>query len=314
MCNGALCLKKKVLQYDDRMELFMKNEFFTALGTPLTEDGLLVSESLKREINEQIDIGASGLLLMGSMGKEAYIMNSEYGKIVDAAIEAVDGRVPLYVGAMDNSIARVMEKINLIGNGKKIDGIVLTVPFYSVPTNADAINWFNSIATKSSYPIYLYDLPGVTQFKMSMKVIDGVINHENIKGLKSANWELINAIGRKYPEKSFECFYSGLDNFDYAALLGLSKQLDGMFTCTPRNSKAMYERMNCGDFVGARRHLDNILLLRDTMIANNLNRCFTTAMNLLGYEGNFHADYSAPIDDSVKELIADTMKKIGELT
>jgi 4-hydroxy-tetrahydrodipicolinate synthase len=291
----------------------MKNGFITALGTPLTEEGRLVERSLAKEIDKQIEIGASGLLLMGSMGKEAYIMNSEYGRIVDAAIAAVDGRVPLYVGAMDNSIARVMEKIGAIGEGKRIDGIVLTVPFYSVPTNADAVNWFNTIATRSPYPIYLYDLPGVTQFKMSMKVIDEVISHPNIKGIKSANWELINAIGRKYPEAGFECFYSGLDNFDYASVLGLSRQLDGMFCCTPENTRAMYECMNGGDLVGARRYLDNILLLRDTMIANNLNRCFTAAMNILGYEGGFHADYAAPITDATVGLIRDTMKKIGEI-
>jgi len=291
----------------------MKNGFYTALGTPLTDDGRVVEASLVKHIEQQIEFGASGLLLMGSMGKEAYIMNSEYAKIVNIAVDAVDGRVPLFVGAMDNSIARVMEKINMIGAGKKIDGIVLTVPFYSVPTKTDAVCWFNSIADRSPYPIYLYDMPGVTQYKMPMKVIDEVINHPNIKGIKSANWELIMAVGRKYPEADFECLYSGLDNFDYASTLGMSKHLDGMFCCTPKNGKAMYECMNKGDLSGARRHLDNILLLRDTMVANNLNRCFTIAMNLLGFEGGFHADYSAPVAEGVKKIIEDTMRKIGEI-
>ena len=291
----------------------MKNRFYTALGTPLTEEGRVIEKTLKAHIDQQIEAGASGLLLMGSMGKEAYIMNSEYGRIVNAAADAVNGRVPLFVGAMDNSIARVMEKIGSIGEGKKIDGIVLTVPFYAVPKEADAIYWFNTMADRSPYPIYLYDLPGVTQFKISMKVIDAVVDHKNIKGLKSANWELIKAIGRKHPNADFECLYSGLDNFDHADMLGIHKHLDGMFCCTPKNARAMYECMNGGDLVGARRHLDNILLLRDTMIANNLNRCFTITMNLLGFEGNFHADSSAPVADGVKDVIADVMRKIGEL-
>lgn len=291
----------------------MKNGFYTALGTPLTEDGRVVEESLIRHIEQQIEIGAFGLLLMGSMGKEAYIMNSEYPKIVDIAVKTVDGRIPLFVGAMDNSIARVMEKINSIGPGKKIDGIVLTVPFYGVPTVKDAICWFTAIADKSPYPVYLYDLPGVTQFKMPMQVIDAVINHPNVKGMKSANWELIMGIGRKYPDADFECLYSGLDNFDYASTLGMHKQLDGMFCCTPKNSIAMYKCMNSGDLAGTRHYLDKILKLRDTMIANGLDRCFTHAMNLLGFDGGFHADYSAPIGDDVKELIKNMMISMGEL-
>lgn len=291
----------------------MKNGFYTALGTPLTEEGRVVEESLVKHIEQQIEIGAFGLLLMGSMGNEAQIMNSEYAKIANIAINTVNGRVPLFIGAMDNSIARVMEKINSIGPGKKIDGIVLTVPFYFIPSVKNAINWFTTIADKSPYPIYLYDLPGITQFKMPITVIDAVINHPNVKGIKSANWELINMIGRKYPDADFECLYSGLDNFDYASILGISKHLDGMFCCTPKNGKAMYECMNSGDLVGARRYLDNILLLRDTMIANNLSRCFTYAMNLLGFEGNFNQDYSAPIGDAERALIKDMMIKMGEI-
>ncbi len=95
----------------------MNNGFYTALGTPLTEDGRIIEASLIKHIEQQIDAGASGLLLMGSMGIEAQIMNSEYGKIVDIAERTVAGRLPLFVGAMDNSIARVIEKIDMIGEG-----------------------------------------------------------------------------------------------------------------------------------------------------------------------------------------------------
>ena len=291
----------------------MKSQFYTALGTPLTEDGKIIEESLVKHIDRQIGAGASGLLLMGSMGIQAAVAHSEYKKVVDIGIAATKGRVPLYVGAMDNSLARVRERIDMIGAGKKIDGIVVTAPFYAVPRDVDAICWFTGIADYSPYPIYIYDLPGVTQYRVSMKVIDAVIGHPNVKGMKSANWELIKAIGRKYPDSGFDCLYSGLDSFDHANVLGINKNLDGMFCCTPKNGTVMYECLNKGDFVGARRHLDNILLLRDTMLANGLMRCFTYCMNLLGIEGNFHQDYTAPAAEGAKEVMLDTLKKIGEL-
>ena len=46
----------------------LEKGFYTALGTPLDESGNLVADSLTKHINQQIDAGASGLLLMGSMG------------------------------------------------------------------------------------------------------------------------------------------------------------------------------------------------------------------------------------------------------
>ena len=292
----------------------MNNGFYTALGTPLTEDGRVVEESLVKHIEQQIEAGAAGLLLMGSMGIEAQIMNSEYGKIVDIAERTVAGRLPLFVGAMDNSIARVMEKIDMIGEGKRIDGIVLTVPFYYAATAPDAVNWFISIADKSPYPIYLYDLAVVTKYKITIDVIDKIIDHPNIKGIKTADWEMIKMIERKHPNADFDCLYSGLDAFDYAWQLGIRKNLDGMFCCTPKNGRAMYDCLEAGDLAGARRHLDNILLLRNTMIANGLMRCFTECMSLLGYEGNFHQDYIAPIDtERARKLMCDIMTSIGEL-
>ena len=171
----------------------LNNGFYTALGTPLTEDGKIIESALKKHIDQQINAGAVGLLLMGSMGIEASVPHSEYGKTVDIAIEATAGRVPLFVGAMDNSVARVKERIDMIGAGKKIDGIVVTVPFYAVPRDVDAIRFFTEIANYSPYSIYIYDLPGVTQYRVSMGVIDAVIGHKNVKGMKSANWELIKA-------------------------------------------------------------------------------------------------------------------------
>ena len=291
----------------------MKNGFYTALGTPLTEDGRLIEEALIKHIDQQIEAGASGLLLMGSMGIEPQIRQSEYKKIVEVGVAAVKGRVPLFVGAMDNSIARVFERLDMIGEGKAIDGIVLTIPFYCPPSESEIITWFTKIADKSAYPVYVYDLPGVTQTRISMNVLDALIAHKNIKGMKSANWELIKHIERKYPESDFVCLYSGLDSFDHANVLGIKKNLDGMFACTPKNAKLMYECAAAGDIAGIRRHLDNILLLRDTMIDNDLMGCFTYCMNVLGIEGNFHEDYAAPASDKAKEIMLDTLKQIGEI-
>ena len=290
-----------------------KKGFYTALGTPLDENGKIIEGALRAHINQQINAGASGLLLLGSMGIQSCIRHSEYGRAVDIAVSEVSGRVPLFVGAMDNSVARVKERLEMIGEGRRIDGIVVTVPFYARVNEGEAIYFLRAVADASPYPIYIYDLPSVTQFKINMKVIDGVIDHPNVSGMKSPDWELIKAIARKYPEAGFECLYSGLDSFDYANALGIDKNLDGMFCCTPKNARAMYDAVDAGDLALARHHLDNILLLRDTMLRCGLMRCFTYCMSLLGFEGNFYQDFMPPTAPDAIDIMRDTMKTIGEL-
>jgi len=286
--------------------------FYTALGTPVDANGNLVEGSLRKHINQQIDAGAAGLLVMGSMGNEATIKLSTYREIVRVAAEEVAGSVPLFVGAMDTSIVKVMEKIETMA-GAKIDGVVLTTPFYGTPSDDDALTWFLTIADKSPYPIYLYDLAVTVKYKMTIGFIDKLIQHPNIRGIKTADWELIHKINRKYPEKQFECLYSGLDSFDYANMMGIDKNLDGMFSCTPKNATKMYECVNKGDFAGARAYLDNILLLRDTMLAYRLMPCFTICMNLLGCDGWYHRDFCAPAKDGAQSAMEEVMKKIGEI-
>lgn len=290
----------------------LENGFYTALGTPIDENANLVEESLVEQINQQIKYGAAGLLLMGSMGMEEAITHSTYGKVVEVAAKAVDGRCPLFVGAMDTSIAKVMDKIAMIGDAK-IDGVVLTTPFYSVLTDDEVVNFFTTIANKSPFPIYLYDLAVITKYKITLKVIDRLINHPNIKGMKTADWELIKAIERNYPDAEFDCLYSGLNTFDYANVMGIGKNLDGMCSCTPKNCQKMVECFKNKDFVGGRKYLDNVLLLRDTFKEHDLMCAYTYSMNLLGCSGNFHQDYTMPITEEAKAAVEKVMKQIGEI-
>ena len=290
----------------------LKNGFYTALGTPMDENGDLVQSSLVKHIGQQIEAGAAGLLLMGSMGIETCVKNTTYKKCVETAVEAVNGRVPLFVGAMDTSVAKVKEKLALIGDAE-ITGVVLTVPFYETANDEQAINWYSTIADIAQKPVYLYDLAVVTKYKIHIGVIDALIDHKNIKGIKTADWELIHEIEREYPQRGFECLCSRLDSFDYMNMMGIGKNLDGMFACAPKNGHLMAECNARGDFAGARKYLDNILLLRDTMIENRLMPCFTYCMNLLGCKGLFHEDYCIDADDEGKARVKAIMEKIGEI-
>ena len=89
----------------------MKEGFYTALRTPVDNNGNLIVKSYKKHVEDQIEAGASGLLAMGSMGIEPYLKQSEYGKIALTVSETTRGRCPVLVGVMDNSITRVIERI-----------------------------------------------------------------------------------------------------------------------------------------------------------------------------------------------------------
>ncbi|MBQ7098060.1 MAG: dihydrodipicolinate synthase family protein [Clostridia bacterium] len=291
----------------------LKRGFYTAMGTPLDKDGNVVAESLIKEIDMQIEAGASGLLLMGSMGIEASVKNSAYKEAVRIAAGATKGRVPLFVGAMDNSIERVKDRIDMIKE-YDFDAVVLTTPFYSAYPDAENVNFFEKIADYSPKPVFLYDLAVVTKQKITYSMVQQLSKHPNIKGIKSGDIVLARQVKNNLPD--FEFLFSNIDIFDVAISYGIDKVLDGMFSSTPVNSKKFIEAAWAGDMETCKNALDNILDFRDFYITQKgtLLATYSESMNLLGMDGIFCNDYTYHGDDA--ERIANTkafMQKIGEL-
>ena len=111
----------------------MRPGFVPALGTPLDAKGNLCVESYKKQIDDQIKAGAIGILCMGSMGIQAFIRGDVCPQVAQTAVEAAAGRVPVYVGAMDCSIARAKERMAAMEH-LDIAGFVFTTPYYSACT------------------------------------------------------------------------------------------------------------------------------------------------------------------------------------
>ena len=281
----------------------MKEGFYTALGTPFDENGVFSGTSFEKQIKDQIGAGASGLLIMGSMGIQSTIVASQYASIAKTGSLAAESACPVFVGVMDNSIARVMERIESLA-GLPIDGVVATTPFYSREKKEAVLNFFKTIADRSRLPLYLYDLPAVTQNPLTTDDVKQLMKHPNIRGIKTPNMVIAREINSD-PDRpdGFNIFFSDLDIADVAYKYGIRHNLDGMFACTPNISSKMYSSLKNGDYQQAKVCLDRILQLRIIFAKYSILPAFTEAMNYLGYEGRFHPDYHLVIPESGKAEI-----------
>lgn len=292
----------------------MKSGFVPALGTPLNENGNLCVESYKKQIEDQIRAGASALLCMGSMGIQPYIRTSVCPQIAKAAVEAAAGRVPVFVGAMDCSIGRAKERLEAMEE-LDVAAFVLTTPYYYASTREQMIRYFKAVCAATKHKVLLYDLAVVTQSKITYDMVLELIRDvPNLAGIKSTDLQMFRKLklNPDVPE-DFIMVYSGLDTFDIAYKWGLDKCLDGMLSCTPKNTNRLFTALDAGDSAGAAAALNNIVELRDFFAAHDLWPSFSTAMNLLGYAGNFTPDYVPPLKDSYEAEIRRELEKLGEL-
>lgn len=291
----------------------MKTGFVPALGTPLDANGQLCKESYAAQINRMLEAGAVGLLCMGSMGQQAFISNDVCVEVAETAVAAAAGRAPVFVGAMDNSIKRTKARIAAMEH-LDLTAFVLTTPYYEVDTPEQVMRFFCEVAKSTKHSILLYDLPSVTNFKITYEMVCQLKKDmPNLLGIKSGDLVLHRKI-RLNPELAdMKTFCSNLDLFDIVYPWGIGSVLDGMFTCTPVNSRNLIAAMESGDKAGAAKALNNILALRDKMIGWNLWPAYSAAMNLLGWEGLHAPDWTKEASPEVVTLVKAEMERIGEL-
>ena len=285
--------------------------FYTAMGTPLNPDGTVCEAALRQHIENQLENGAAGLFVMGTMGCQPAIRGAEYPKVAEIASDAVRGRAALLIGAMDNSVARVRERIKAL-HGLELSGIVLTTPFFFPCREALLVNFFTRIADESEFPVFLYDQPGVTNNKITNSDLAQLVMHPNIKGIKTADISHVRYLKENFPE--FEVLYSHSDLYASAAALGVDKFLEGMFAAAPKNAKLLTDAFNAGDTKAAVAALQKVLKLRDYFIRAGINPCLTACLNLLGIGGSCNLDFELPVTEGEIAELKAMLTEMGELT
>ncbi len=293
----------------------MKKGFYTALGTPTNAQGELCAQSMANQIEQQVAAGASGLLVMGSMGVEAYLKNTTYPKVAACSAAAAKGRAPVLVGVTDVSIGRVMDRIEALKGIKGIDGVVSTVPYYAACTQEEIFTFYNEIAKQSPWPVYLYDLAVVTKTATAPATVQRLWQNPNIKGIKSGNLVTHRVLMQAEDRPAdFTQMFSNIDEFDVAYKFGIDKNLDGMFSCVPKTSQKLYTALAEGNDAAAAQYLNDILALRDLFLTTPcLMMAYSHAMNLLGCEGRFGMDYQLDIPEADKARVTAAMQALGEI-
>lgn len=103
----------------------------TALVTPFT-DGKVDEAALGDLIDWQIAEGTLVLVPRGTTGESSTLSHAEHKRVVEIAIEAANGRVPVIAGAGSNSTE---EASSFVRHAQEAgaDGLLVDAPYYNPP-------------------------------------------------------------------------------------------------------------------------------------------------------------------------------------
>lgn len=173
--------------------------------TPLDEEERLDRPSVKRLVDYILAGGVDGLFLLGSVGEGAGVRPSVRQQLVEAAVEAVNGRVPVIAGVLQPSTAAVIDEIRALAD-RGLDGYVATSPYYYGGFNdSELFDHFQRIAEAADRPLLLYSIPSATRIALSAPLVLRLANLPRVAGVKdsSGDWTTLRAVLRERSSREF---------------------------------------------------------------------------------------------------------------
>lgn len=123
------------------------------------------------------------IIVTGTTGEASLLTFDERVKLMETALKAADGRVPVIAGT---GCASTKETIALTQEAEKL-GIQLAMvvcPFYNKPTMEGVYTHFKAVAESTSCDIMLYNIPIFVGVNMQAETVRELAKIPNIIGIK----------------------------------------------------------------------------------------------------------------------------------
>ena len=175
---------------------------YTALVTPMREDGSVDWDSLGNLVESQVASGVQGIVPTGTTGESPTLDNEEHLKVIEAVVKAASSRLPVIAGTGANSTA---EALYLTGEADRLgaDAFLQVAPYYNKPSQEGLFQHFRKIADSTSKPIILYSIPGRCGIEIDVATVARLAEAcPNIVAIKEAGGdaEKVRALKAARPE------------------------------------------------------------------------------------------------------------------
>ena len=192
---------------------------FTALITPMFEDGEIDYEGWRKLIQFQLEQGISGLVPLGTTGETPTLDETpEEDKLIEIVISevkaykeklAAEGKprdIPVILGCGSNDTS---DAVKYVERAKKMgaDYALVVSPYYNKPSDEGIFRHFEAVS-KIGIPIIVYNIAGRTGKNISTDLLCRIAELPNIAGVKEASGDInqmmdvVAKISRVKPEFS----------------------------------------------------------------------------------------------------------------
>jgi 4-hydroxy-tetrahydrodipicolinate synthase len=172
-----------------------RGEAFAGLSVAITtpfKDGEVDYDTLKTQIEFQIEAGTNGLCPVGTTGESPTLSHEEHEEVIEFVIQTAAGRIKVMPGTGSNSTAEAL-RLTKFAEKAGADAALVVAPYYNKPTQEGFYQHYKALAEATSLPICVYNIPGRCGKNIEPETIIRMAELENIALVKEATGSMDQA-------------------------------------------------------------------------------------------------------------------------
>lgn len=255
---------------------------FPATTTQFKKDESLDLEATQRVIDGLIKDGVHGIIALGTVGENCSLSATEKRSVLKAAVEVVDGRVPLLSGVAEftpKAAAAYASDAETIG----ADGLMVLPAMVYQAQPREIISHYQTVASATDLPIMIYNNPVSYKIDIKIETMTELAKIENLVAVKESTEDtrriidLHNAFGDRFT------IFSGVDDIALESLmLGAHGWVSGLTNAFPRESVAIYNLAKAGRYDEALEIYRWFMPLLDLDTIPTLVQCIKLVEEIMG--------------------------------
>lgn len=219
---------------------------FPAITTKFTSDEELDLVACNKGIEAQLEAGANGIVIGGSLGEASTLTEEEKFILTAETIKTVAGRVPVILSIAEQS-TRVA-----IAHAKKAEelgasGLMVLPPLRYYASAEETVAYFATIAKSTKLPIMIYNNPVDYKIQVTLAMFEELSQYENIVAVKESTRDvsnitrMLNRFGDRYR------IFTGVDPLALESiLLGAHGWVAGLVDAFPKETVAIFRLAKSG--------------------------------------------------------------------
>lgn len=253
-----------------------------AMATPFTADHKLDEARVRELIDDYLACGVHGISVAGSQGEFFSLDYAEHVRLLEVAMEAIAGRVPLYAGT-GAVTTRGAIRLSQAAQAMGADLALVITPYFAQPSQDELVEHYTAVAKAVKLPVMLYNNPPRTSVNVLPATLARCMAVPNIVGMKDSGGDLTQSIEYLLTAPRPALLFSGRDTIALAMMLhGAQGSISPAANVFPRAMVRLYDALKAGNIDEARR-LSNIFApLRAAWAWGSFPVVIKEAMTLVG--------------------------------